>query len=357
MRKRATVFFLLSYLLIPPPGPAGSSDGGFAGEEIILEGLALSYQLRFDEALGVFRKLESKYPGSPASAFYPAAVTWGYVESDLRWRRIAELHAKTDVAKKFSADSAERLLRDMKRTITTCNKILERNEDDFEAMFYLAGAHGFASRMEFFRSNYLSAMLHARHSAKGFELLLEKHPEKGDALLGPGVYKYFVGRLSPAIRFIVSLQGLSGSKEEGLLLIETAYRDSTLSAMESADFLAMIHGRFEKDFASGLFWADMLEKENQASPLANYHRLLICHLSGDRICEEKAALALKEKMKPVADGLKNGWGNLLDYTVGAIREENGDTGSAKGYFIKAYNSPDLDPWLGRELRYRLDIEG
>jgi tetratricopeptide (TPR) repeat protein len=361
-KKSGVVLLLLSCLHAPSPGSAASATGAtgavkgrFVGEEIIIEGLALSYRLQLRDALTVFSRLETEHPGSPASAFYPAAITWGYVESDLRWRRVAELHAKTKVTKKFSTGSAKKLLEDMEKTIGICNEILETDEDDFEALFYLAGAHGFASRMEFYNGNYLSAMVHGRYSADRFELLLVKHPDKGDALLGPGVYKYFVGSLPPAFRFIASMLGLSGSKEEGLELIEAAYRDSTISRTESADFLALIQGRFENDFPVGLFWADKIEKENRASPLADYHRLLISHHSGDRAGEERAAVALKERMKPVAKGLKNDWDTLLDYTIGAIRQENGETQSARRYFKKAYKAPKLDTWLRNELKTRLDI--
>lgn len=357
-KKKSGAFLpLLLCLLLSPPSSASADTVSkkFIGEEIIIEGLSLSYQLRFQEALAVFSRLETEHPGSPASTFYPAAITWGYVESDLRWRRVAELHAQTDVTNVFSAGTAKKLLDDMNRTIAICEKLLENNEEDFEPLFYLAGAHGFASRMEYYNGNYLSAMLHGKDSADNFELLLIKHPDKGDALLGPGIYKYFLGRLSKTVRFVVWILGRSGSKEEGLKLIETAYRDSTLSRTESADFLAMIYGRFEEDFSTGLYWADKIEKENRASPLANYHRLLISHRSGDRIGEERAAIGLKKKMMPIAKGLNNDWENLLDYTIGAVKQENGETESARGYFLKAYNAPNLDPWLKKELRYRLDI--
>lgn len=325
----------------------------FKGQKRIIEGLGLSYQLRLDEAFEVFSKLGNEFPGSPAALFYPAAVKWGDIESFARWRRIALLHSITHPSKRIMREY-KIFIKNMRDVINRCEELLGENPDDFEAMFYQAGAYGFIARTEFYHGHYLSAFIDGRKSAKYFDSLLETYPDKGDAMLGPGVYRYYVGSLSAPVRFLIFLLGLKGNGEEGLALIKKAHTTAVLSSIESADFLALFYGQHERNSKRGLHWADVLERLSPGSPLADYHRLLIFHNIGNHDKEEKTAWRMLEKSGNLSPDLKREWVPLLYFTLGAIKEEKREPKEAQILFKKAFGMPELDRWLKREIRLWLN---
>jgi len=340
--------FLAAHLIYV--SESGAEKPHFQGEKIILEGLAHSYRLELDKAQEVFKKLKLLYPGSPSSLFYPAAISWGAVESDLRWRRIAELHADSKIERELPTHSAERLIKDMRDTITKCAKIIETRPDDFEALFYTAGAYGFTARMEYYSGNYISALIDGKKSADHFEILLNKHPERADAKLGPGVYKYYIGGLSSPMRYLIAMLGLEGSRSEGLDLMETAALRSTLSRVEAADFLTRIYRTSEGDTNKALEWANLLEEFAPGSPLADYHRLIIHHNSGNFSSEAESAEQLLKKMEKLPDSIKGDWEPLLNFTICSAMIEKGDAKKGVEYCRKGYESPKAGNWLKSEIQ-------
>ena len=332
---------------------AEENKHSFQGEEIILEGLALSYRMELVKALEVFKKLKAVYPDSPAAQFYPAAISWGAVESDLRWRQIARLHAKTDIEREMPTGSAERLLIDMRETIAKCAKILEDKPDDFEALFYTAGAYGFSARMEYYSGSYFSALVDGKKSADFFEQLFAKHPDRADAKLAPGIYKYYIGGLSGPMRYLISILGLKGSSEEGLALMEDAARNSILSKVEATDFLTRIYRTREGDTKKALAWSEELNILAPESPLSDFHRLIIFHKLNDRQMEEQSARALLDKISKLHPNLKTDWEPLLNFTICAAMEEGGEAKKGIEYCRKAYESPDAGKWLKSEIKQHL----
>lgn len=349
-------FGLLAFVLLASfftSSPTAHAEQFFTGQETILKGLGLSYRLRFDEARELFSSLGQTDPASPAGMFYTGAVDWGINESELRWRRVAKLYATTAPPKR-PALNAEKVLANMEKTIKLCREILEKNRDDFEALFYMGGAYGFTARVKMYQSHYFSAMVNGRRSATIFDQLLESYPERGDSMLAPGVFRYYVGRLSPPLRWIVALLGLSGNKEEGLSLMKQAYERSILSSIESADFLTRIYRMHEGDNPKALEWADALEREVPDAPLADFHRVIIYHRMGEIAKEEKSTkrlIAINQSGTP--KNIRESWEPLLAFNLGAIKEKMGLKVEASELFEAALLMKGSGEWLKGEIRKRL----
>ncbi len=350
-KKITAVFFFISFAFVLSP-PAANADNLFTGQEEILKGLSLSYQLKLDEAVEVFSTIEKKYPQSPAGTFYVAVMKWGYIESGARWGKLAKLYASSQPPRP-EFPQAKNLLQKMRDTIDRCEEILKSEPDNFEAIFYMAGAYGFAARMEFYQGYYISAMMNGKKSAGYFDKLLVAYPDNGDAMLGPGVYKYYVGRLSPPMRFLVSLLGLKGSKEEGISLIQKANETALLSSIESADFLARIYSRHENDFEKALLWADKLESKIPQSPLADFHRLMVFNSKGELEKEEEALKSLLGKAENFQQEFRGNWKSLFLFSIGVIRDKNKDHESAEHYFKKVLKTKGVNDWLKTEIKARL----
>ncbi len=342
---------LLSLLLAL--GMSGTAFAGlFTGQEEILKGLDLSYQLRFADARAVFAKLAEEHPDSPAGRFYLAAIGWGMTESDLRWRYLARQFSVTTPPKK-EVRGIKALEADLNGVIALCESLVEKEPNHFEGLFYMAGAHAFLARMSAYRGNWFDAMYHGKKSTALFDRLYAAHPQEGDAMIGPAIYKYYVGRLAVPMQWLIRLLGLDGSREEGLALAEKAYAKALLSRMEAADFLARINWMHEGAPRKALEWASAEERIAPASPAAELNRLFAWRQLGDRQKQEAALRRLQVMLAAVDAPVRAQWEPLIEYAIGSLREERGDKRGAAAQFRKTLAAPELDPWLKGEAELKL----
>ena len=332
--------------------PAFAGEASFTGQNEILRGLDYSYSLRFAEAKEVFSQLAATHPSSPAGRFYMAAIGWGIAESDARWAVMASYYCITPPPKKKTRDTAA-FESGLAEVIVLCDAILAKKPDDFEALFYKAGSHAFLARMHAHVGDYLSAMTHGKKSAAIFDRLYALYPQHGDAMIGPAIYKYYVGRLPSPLRWIVGMLGLSGTKEEGLALAEKAFSAALLSRVEVADFLARTYVVHEGNPRKSLEWAALLEQELPGTVAAEFDRLLAYHALGDAANEEAAVIRLFNRLPEVDPRLRELWEPLLYYVRGSLRENAGDRSAAAALFKKALEAPGIDPWLKSEAGLKL----
>ena len=331
-----------------PGGTAWGEDGVFTGQEEILRGLHSSYRLRFSEAREIFSKLVTDHPASPAGTFYSAAIDSGMTESDVRWRHVARLYAGSEPPKR-EVRKADEMTKNLNNAIDRCKTILRKNPDDFEALFYMAGSYAFLARMEAYRYNFLSAMVYGKKSTGYFDTLLERHPDRGDAMIGPGVYRYYVGRLSKPMRMLVWMLGLSGTKEEGMRLITRAHDTALLSKTEAADFMARICWLYDPDYAKALQWADALEREMPDAPLADFTRLFVYHNTQNLPDEGKTLLLLKQKLQDTDPEARRDWEPLILFALGSVNLKLGNGVEAQKNLATALALSKANPWLANEI--------
>lgn len=346
------VLFFILFCLSVVARPAFAGEVAFTGQDEILRGLDHSYRLRFADAKEVFSRLAVEHPSSPAGRFYTAAIGWGMTESDARWRVMASLYSVTTPPKKKARDTAA-FEEGLTEVIGLCDAILAKRPDDFEALFYKAGAHAFLARMHAYGGDYFAAMSHGKKSAALFDRLYALYPSQGDAMIGPAIYKYQVGRLPAPLRWVVGLLGLSGTKEEGLALAEKAFATALLSRVEVADFLARTYALHEGDPHKALEWIAALERLLPGTVAAEFDRLLAYHALGDAASEEAAVIRLSARLPEVDPPVRELWEPLLYYVHGALRENAGDRPAAKSLFKKALAVRSIDPWLKGEVELKL----
>ncbi len=344
--------FVALFWLTAAACPAFAGEAAFTGQDEILRGLDYSYRLRFTDAKEVFNQLAAAHPSSPAGRFYAAAIGWGMTESDARWRVMASLYGMSTPPKKRARDTAV-FEGGLTEVIALCDAILAKKPDDFEALFYKAGAHAFIARMNAYGGDYFGAMTHGKKSAALFDRLYALYPSQGDAMIGPAIYKYHVGRLPGPLRWIVGMLGLNGTKEEGLALAEKAYSAALLSRVEVADFLARTYALHEGNPHKALEWITALDRLLPGTVAAEFDRLLAYHVLGNAAKEEAAVIRLFERLPEVDPGVRELWEPLLYYARGSLREKAGDRPAAAMLFKKTLASRGIDPWLKGEAELKL----
>ena len=260
----ALALVLAAILLPAPPAAAGPPPAAEPPPTVrgpvdprIQAGIDLIYSLRFDEAERYFEGLIAAHPDHPLGHFFLAAVTW--------WRILVDLEDR-------SRDEAFYAL--LQRCIDVCDRRLEADPDDFDAILFKGGAIGFRGRLRGDRRQFLQAARDGLRSLPLLEKSRRLEPENLDILFGQGVYNYFaevIPKRHPVVRPVMWFLP-DGDRELGLEQLRRAGREGRYARVEALYFLAQIHRLFEENDAAALPYLEQLHRRYPANAL--FHRYL-----------------------------------------------------------------------------------
>ena len=200
-------------------------------------GIDFVYNLEFERADSAFLRLVTEFPGNPAGYFLQAMVLW--------WRIVLDLENE-QYDKEFYAR--------LDHVIDMCDSILQKDEDNVDAIFFKGGAIGFEGRLKFHRNDYLAA---ANAGRKALPLVQEAQslaPQNYDVLLGSGMYNYYADVIPEEYPFLkpVLLFIPPGDKKKGLEQLTLASQKGRYASTESAYFLMQVYFYYEKDYLKAL---------------------------------------------------------------------------------------------------------
>ena len=214
--------------------PAWSEDSytlrGFDAR--IQRGIDLIYNLRFEEAERHFQAIVAAEPDNPLGYFFRAMVSW--------WRILIDLADETHDDAFYAR---------LQQCIEVCDRRLEKDPLDFDAILFKGGAIGFRGRLRGDRGQYVRA---ARDGLRGLPLLKKSRqlePTNKDILFGQGLYHYFAEVMPQRHRILRPLMAFlpDGDRLLGLEQLEEVAREGAYARTEAAYFLGQIYRIFEKD--------------------------------------------------------------------------------------------------------------
>ncbi|MBM3277201.1 MAG: hypothetical protein FJY95_03860 [Candidatus Handelsmanbacteria bacterium] len=220
------------------------------------QGIALIYQLRFAEADQYFGAIVAAEPDNPVGHFFLAMVTW--------WRVLVDLD-DTRHDEDFYAL--------LEKCVEVCDRRLDQQRGDFDALMCKGGALGFRGRLRGDRHQFLQA---AADGLKCLPLLDQIHqlePANKDVLFAWGIYDYFVEAMPeryPIVKPIVWLMK-RGDKERGLRQLQTVAQEGYYAHAEAAYFLAQIYRVFEGDDRRALDYFQELHARYPENALFHRH--------------------------------------------------------------------------------------
>jgi tetratricopeptide (TPR) repeat protein len=223
----------------------------------IQDGIDLIYRLEFSAADAYFDVIVARHPDNPLGYFFRAMVTW--------WRVLVDLE---------DTSHDEALYRLLKDCIEVCDRRLEENPDDFDAILFKAGSIGFRGRLRGDRDQFLRA---ASDGLKCLPLLKRSRalePTNKDILFGQGIYNYFAEVIPkkypivrPAMLFLKA-----GDREKGLQQLQEVADEGRYAKAEAAYFLAQIYRIFENDKARALDHLNRLYERYPQNALFHRYR-------------------------------------------------------------------------------------
>ena len=255
----STIFLLLTFTFQVLPQ-------GRELDSLITAGVNQIYGIKFKDADSTFKLVMKKYPDNPAGVFFDTMIGW--------WKIMLDL-----TSEKYD----QKFIGDLGKTIDFCNKILDRDPNNTEAMFFKGGALGFRGRLYSIRKEFFRAALDAKDALPLVYKVHEIAPTNKDVELGFGIYNYYaevIPEKYPFIKpFMIFFPG--GNRIKGIEQIKDVANNGHYAKIEATYFLLQIYYSFEKNYDSAMVYAKKLLKRFPDNPVFDSYRGRIYAHKGD----------------------------------------------------------------------------
>lgn len=174
------------------------------------EGIDALYDFKFKEAEAKFDNVIQEMPQDPRGYFFKAMI-YHY--------RYHMLEVNADYEKFISLSDT---------VIDVAEEVLDRDENNSNAMFYLGGIYGYRGLILQDKENILKAVWDGKKGYGYLEDAIEINPQNYDAYLGLGLYNYLASRIPKFWHWIISLigfdpDGLKGKQQLTLVATKGVY--------------------------------------------------------------------------------------------------------------------------------------
>jgi len=214
-------------------------------------GFEALYNLEYETARAYFERLVADFPEHPAGYLYLATHAW------IDWlNRARRLQAGIYINPAFYAQSEgrgdeeqeKRFRSYIERAIEKAEARLRADEADVEARYFLGAAYAVLAGYEAtVLRKFFSALRNGFRAVKEHREVLRRDAQFADAYLTVGLYEYVVGSLPLAVKILVALGGIRGSRERGIEQLEEAARSGKYVADDARTLLVAVYyreGRF-----------------------------------------------------------------------------------------------------------------
>jgi hypothetical protein len=238
-------------------GPAAAEEGyTLRGYDARLQqGIDLIYGLRFGEAERHFAAIIAAEPDNPLGYFLRAMVAW--------WQVLIDLDSQEHDARFYAL---------LEECIRVCDRRLEKDPLDFDAILCKGGAIGFRGRLRGDRGEYLKAAGDGLRCLPLLEKSRKLEPTNKDILFGQGLYNYFAQVMPerhPILRPVMVFLP-EGDRQLGLAQLKEVARQGMYARSEAAYFLAQIYRVFEDNKLAALHYLEELYERYPDNAL--FHR-------------------------------------------------------------------------------------
>ena len=232
------------------------------------------YEMDYFVAKNQFRTMIEKDTKHPAGYVYLASAVWLEHLSKLRriqtqvynrgnaFFRQRESSIDTIVEKSFYSTIEKGMVRAKMR--------LQKDRNDLAGLYYLGTAHGAIAGYEStIKRTFMSSLQHGSEAVKAHKKIVSRYPEFADAYVSIGMYNYVVGKLPPAVKIVMLLGGVRGSKTEGLKQLEKAAEHGLLAREEATVILVLLYDR-EKQHDRALKLLQKLSAKYPGNPVFRF---------------------------------------------------------------------------------------
>jgi len=207
----------------------------------------LAYNLDYPEAYAEGNRLIAERPNDPMS--YRAVATTAWMEMVFRRGAATIDHYLGNITEsqfnvpKPTPELDALFQRNIEKAIALSDAALERKPKDPQALFDSGSAWalkgGYAAAV---LGSMTGAFKAARHAYNAHEEVLEIAPDRAEANLVVGSYRYAISTFGVATRMVAYVVGFGGGREKGISMVEIASKKG-ISQSDALFALAVIYSR------------------------------------------------------------------------------------------------------------------
>ncbi|MDX1547153.1 MAG: tetratricopeptide repeat protein [Rhodothermales bacterium] len=248
---------LLALLAAGLPATAQAQANGTNGHTTVLDdalvrfqakrGLDLLYDMKFDEADRLFEQIDQRYPEHPIGPFLGALNTW--------WKILLDFSDTSNDEAFYAA---------MDEVIARSDRLLARDDDHFDAMFFKGAALGFRGRLRSNRRDWVRAAHDGKRAMDYVLAVAAKDPSNHDYAFGKGIYDYYAAVIPDRYPFVKPVMAVfpKGNRVRGLEALERTATQGYYIQTEAAYFLLQIYYLFEEDFDESVRYVTLLRERH-----------------------------------------------------------------------------------------------
>ena len=254
----------LLVILAGAPAPA-APDASSRSRELLTRAADLAYNLDHDAAIKLLREAVAQDPDNPAThralassiwlniLFQRGAVTVDHYLGSFTRANVAFGKPPADLDAEFRREAA--------RAVALAERRVAAAPKDAQAHFDLGAAYGLeATYMASVDGKLLAGFNAARRAYDEQERVLDLDPQRKEAGLVVGTYRYLVSTLSMPARFMAYIAGFGGGRERGIRMVEDAASGNAENRTDAQFALVLLYNR-EKRYADAIRVLDVLKRE------------------------------------------------------------------------------------------------
>jgi tetratricopeptide (TPR) repeat protein len=244
MRKRFGV--CISALVMAVPAGAAAADPAAAASHRS-RGLELGYNLDHAEAIAAFGDAIAADPTDANAYRLLAAAIWVALAFEQGAITVDDYlgQARSDLSRAAPNPALDARFRaSLGRALTLSEQRLRDHPGDADAHYLVGAASGvLASYTSTIEGRVLGSLGPARRAYREHERVLELDPQRKDAGLVVGLYRYGVAALPAPVRLMAHLAGFGGGRERGVRLVEEAARYPSDAQPSALFMLVLLYNR------------------------------------------------------------------------------------------------------------------
>ncbi|MFZ6666066.1 tetratricopeptide repeat protein [Peijinzhouia sedimentorum] len=288
----------------------------------ITEAVNNMYNFKFQDAEREFRWLKYRYPNHPLPDFLLGLSEW--------WKIMPNIE---------NEQYDNRFLMYMDSTIYKAEKMMDVNEEDREASFFLAGAYGFKGRLYSERKSWRKATVAGSSALKYLNLSRDENADffNPELMFGDALYNYYsvwIPENYPLLKPILVFFR-KGDKQLGIDQLREVSRNSFYSRTEAQYFLMRILYTEEKDIEGGYQIAEYLYDTYPDNAYFHRYFTMLNYLRGRTAETEKLSLRILENLDAGMPGYEAISGRYASFFLGHINETRNNKVKAMEYYSRA----------------------
>jgi tetratricopeptide (TPR) repeat protein len=298
-----------------------------------MRGIDHFYRLETDAAIQAFDSVSRMAPGDPRGPFFLGMVHFSLYMLDKNQR------------------DHDAFLDASERTIAACEQLLDQNEHDASAKFYLGGIYGYRGLLLQQEGSLVKAAYEGRRAYVLLEEAVEERPDLYDAQMGFGLFRYLVTKAPRSLHWILKLVGITPDEQGGLQSLRLAAENGVYARNEARLYLAQfLMNEHRQDEAMG--YINALCNEYPENALFLILRASFAQRTGnpDAGLEDALEALRRNEHRPLRYVQEIGCN-----TLGGIYFARSDFAAARKYYAMFPDSLRTREWTTNWLLYRYAV--